>query len=98
MTLKLSDFTKCGDHFTALPRDKCYPIMYGGWMKFFEEKNHDEVMMRIQRAKAFFVHVWNKMQDFGQKSYKLPFTTNAAYLDLAKSFCPKVYKTLVKYF
>jgi hypothetical protein len=90
--------THCGDYFTTLARDKCYPIMYGSWKKMFEEENHDEVLKKIKRSGAYFVHIWNKMQDFGKKTYKLPFTSHAAYIELAKDYCPKVYSTLEKYF
>jgi hypothetical protein len=95
--LVVDNYTKC-DSFTSFPRDKCYPITYGIWTKLFEDRYKDEVLKKIDDAQAHFVHVWNKMQEFGKKIYKLPFTSDAAYINLAKTYCPKTFKTLEKYF
>ncbi|KAG5671231.1 hypothetical protein PVAND_001440 [Polypedilum vanderplanki] len=70
----------------------------GEYLQHFHKKNRDEVLNKIKKSEAIFVHIWNKMQDFGKKTYKLPFTSHAAYIELAKEYCPGVYKTLEKYF
>lgn len=91
-------YTTCGENFTVFPRAKCYPIMYGEWSSFFEQNKKDEVLEKIHDSGAYFVHVWNKMQDFGKKSYKIPFTSEVAYIELAKRFCPRVYTAMEKFF
>ncbi|KAG5680665.1 hypothetical protein PVAND_010159 [Polypedilum vanderplanki] len=96
--LIIENSTKCDEYFTTLPRDKCYPLTYGVWKKMYNEESPDEVLKIIKKSEAIFVHFWNKMQEFDKKIYKLPFTSHAAYIELAKEYCPSVYKTLERYF
>lgn len=89
--------TKCGN-FSTLPTAKCYPIFYGEWKTVFQDEHKDYVLKRLNDTGAYFLHVWNKMQDFDKTTFKLTFESNSAYMHLAKTHCPKVYESLVKYF
>lgn len=95
--LVTNNYTKCGN-FTVFPRQKCYPITYGEWRQIFETKSKFEALNKIQNSGAFFLHIWNKMQDFEKMSYKLMFTSDVAYMHLARTHCPEVYMTLAKLF
>jgi hypothetical protein len=88
---------KCGN-FTILPISKCFPINYGGWRKVFEDNEKDFVLKTLNETGAYFLHVWNKMQDFDKTTFELSFDSDSAYIYLAKKHCPKVYQTVVKYF
>ncbi len=89
--------TKCGN-FSALPTVNCFPILYDDFKKVYEDKYRDEVLNKINSSDAYFLHCWNKMQDFGKKEYKLKFDSGSAYIHLAKTHCPNVYRTLEKHF
>ncbi|KAG5666936.1 hypothetical protein PVAND_014941 [Polypedilum vanderplanki] len=95
--LVVENATQCGN-FTVLPQNKCYPIMYDEWFKVYQEEHTGKMLEKITNSKPYFIHFWNKMGDFENKKFELPFTSQAAYMELAKIHCPKVYKTLVKYF
>lgn len=89
--------THCGN-FTVLPRDKCYPITYGEWKKIYEENFKEETLKKLFSKEAYFLHIWNKMQDFGNKHFQLLFNSDSAYMQLAKVYCPRTYESLVKFF
>lgn len=95
--LSAKNGTQCGN-FTVLPTSKCYPIFYNEWRKIFQDEFRDYVLEKIKDLGGHFLHVWNKMQDFGKTTFKLKFDSDSAYMSLAKLHCPKVYETLVKYF
>lgn len=94
-TFEEKTFSKCAD-FTIFPTDKCYPIKYQEYEKFYEERNFNETMTIIKDS--FFVHIWNKMEEFGPKKYKLKADSKSAYAELARRNCPNVFKTIDKYF
>lgn len=94
-TFEEKNLTTCGD-FIALPTDKCYAITFPEYEKFYEEIYFNETMSRIKDS--YFVHIWNKMQDFGNKNYKLKADSKSAYAELARRNCPNVFKTIDKYF
>lgn len=89
--------TKCGN-FTVLPTSKCYPIMYHEWKKMFQDEHKDYVLQKLNDTKAYFTHVWNKLQEWENAKFQLSFDSKSAYVELAKSHCPRVYQTLEKYF
>ncbi|KAG5666937.1 hypothetical protein PVAND_014942 [Polypedilum vanderplanki] len=89
--------TRCGN-FTVLPQNKCYPIMYGEWSKMYQEEHTEKMLEKVENSKPYFIHFWNKMGDFENRRFELPFTSKSAYMELAKFHCPKVYKTIKKYF
>lgn len=95
--ITVDKLTMCGN-FTVLPRDMCYPITYWEFEKFYEEKSKNFVLQKLNSTGAFFTHIWNKMQDFGNKHFQLIFTSDSAYMNLAKKLCPNTFHTLVKYF
>lgn len=95
--LKTNEYTKC-DEFTILPSGKCYPIGYGGYKKFYEKDGSSYVFKRINDSEAYFVHIWNKMNDHQGQHFKFTFNSSAAYVDLAKKCCPNVLGTTEKYF
>ena len=94
--MKTNEYTKC-DEFTTLPTEKCYPINYGGYKKFFEENGSISVFETINKTEAFFVHIWNKMQRQSPQ-FRLTFNSSAAYIGLAKHLCPNVLQTVENYF
>ncbi|KAG5667424.1 hypothetical protein PVAND_015404 [Polypedilum vanderplanki] len=77
------------DTLTAWANQKCFPIMFGSFSKFYEDNFKDEVMKKFHETGSFFIHIWNKMLAFGNKSYKLYKNSTAAYMEVAKVFCPK---------
>ena len=95
-TLSPTKEAKCGN-FSLLLKSKCFPLAYPEWKMVFEEKDRKRVFERLKSSKAYFLHIWNKMQHFGGMEYKLKFDSESAYMKLAKIHCPKVYKTLEKY-
>lgn len=92
-----TNFTEC-DGFNVLPCHKCYPIEYPQWRRLYEENYAQEVMTKIDEFKSYFVHFWNMMQHFNNSTYKLPFTSKCAYVELARKFCPRVYQQLERSF
>ena len=65
--------------------------------KFYQPDNTGEVI-DIFRA-AYFTHIWNRMQDFGGERFdRIELSSWAPYLQLARTFCPRVYDNLVEYF
>ena len=89
--------TKCGN-FTVFPSTKCYPIGYGGYWLFYDEKSLKEVTEKLNSTGAYFVHIWNKMLSFNNQKFKLIYNSTAPYIELGKKLCPQVMKTLEKYF
>lgn len=89
--------TKC-DEYTILPTKKCYPIEYGEFSLFYKEEGRTKILEKIQKSDAYFVHIWNKMQDFGNQHFNLTFNSSVAYIKLAEKLCPQVLETLEKYF
>ena len=90
-------YTQCGN-FTVLPQGRCFEIFYPEWQKFFEAKNVDEVMGRLEKSKSYFTHLYNKMSFFANKTYQIRHDSEVAYVKLARQYCPKVYETMIKYF
>lgn len=73
-------------HFVVLPIELCYAIKWNKNNMFFEEQYLDDAMNLLNNS--IIAHIWNRLTA-GKKLYK---TTNAAYNQLAKKYCPKVYK------
>lgn len=96
-TLSAARDTKCGN-FTTIPTAKCYPVFYGEWKYIFQDDHKDYVLKKLSDFGAYFLHVWNKMQDFDNTTFKLKFDTGSAYVHLAKLHCPRIYGSLNKYF
>ena len=78
--------------FQVLPTKYCYEIKYHERTKFFEERYLEEVLKRIEDS--IIVHVWNKLS----YSIKLSVNSTAAYIHLAKKYCPKVIEACGEYF
>lgn len=62
----------------------CYEIFYQDWWKFAEEEFANEVMGRVQNS--LVVHFWSSCWD----NRTLDVNSEAAYIQLAREFCPKV--------
>lgn len=78
--------------FQVLPQKYCYAISYPEYAKFFQEGYLNEVMDRIEDS--IIAHVWNKLSE----GTKLSVNSTAAYIHLAKQYCPKVIEACGEYF
>ncbi|KAL7014068.1 hypothetical protein ACKWTF_015723 [Chironomus riparius] len=92
-----NELTIC-DEFTILPVQKCYPLEYDDYYNFYLPEGKMKALEKIKHSNAYFVHIWNKMLDFGNQKFPLTFESDSAYIELAKALCPKVLKTIEKYF
>jgi len=97
VTLEKHNVTKCGD-FTTFPSEKCYPIEYGGYWLFYNEKSYKNVTEILNTTQPYFLHIWNKMLNFTQQEFKLLYNKHSSYVELGKKYCPQVMKTTEKYF
>lgn len=70
--------------FNIMDSSQCYKIPYGEWFKFAEEEHAAETMSRIEES--LVVDVWKGLWHNKQ----LDVSSSAAYIQLAKQFCPKV--------
>jgi lactosylceramide 4-alpha-galactosyltransferase len=74
--------------FNPLERNQSYPISWGDYSLFLEEKYLQNVMDAIKDA--YMVHTWNS-----QISEKpLAVNSKAPYIVLAKQYCPIVMNTI----
>lgn len=49
--------------------------------------------------KSYFAHIWNKMQEFGGERFdRVDLDSWAPYIELARTYCPRVYDSLEEYF
>ncbi|CAO1335167.1 unnamed protein product [Diamesa hyperborea] len=78
--------------FQVLPQKYCYAISYPEYQKFFDGGYLKEVLERIEDS--IIAHVWNKLSE----STKLSVNSSAAYIHLAKQYCPKVIEACGEYF
>jgi lactosylceramide 4-alpha-galactosyltransferase len=88
---KMIDQKDC-DGFHVLPQELCYAIPYFDWEKLVEEKFAEQTMKAVENS--FTVHFWNKFS----KSFKLQKNSTAAYVQLAKCFCPRVMAACGEFF
>jgi lactosylceramide 4-alpha-galactosyltransferase len=78
--------------FLVLPTEACYEVDYPEWKKFFDEADAEEVMRRIENSSA--IHFWNYMS----AGEKLSTKSKAAYIKIAKQYCPRVLKAAGEFF
>lgn len=78
--------------FQVLPQKYCYAISYPEYLKFFDGGYLKEVLEKIEDS--IIAHVWNKLSE----STKLSVNSSAAYIHLAKQYCPKVIEACGEYF
>lgn len=78
--------------FNYFNSSSCYEIKYNEWSKLMEAKYSDEVMQRVNDS--IVVHFWNHVT----KTVQLSVSSPAAYIKLAKQFCPKVIDASVEIF
>lgn len=100
--------------FHILPHEVCYAIDFTEANKLFDEAYLDEVMERTKDSfavhfynsvtgsvtsprKSLFFYLLTIRNYFAGAS-NLPTNSNSAYINLAKSFCPKVLATAGNYF
>jgi hypothetical protein len=75
---------KTCNKFQVLPIETCYSIRWPEHKKFFAEKYLNETMSRLENS--LIAHVWNKHS----ARTPLAIDANVAYIQLAKTYCPKV--------
>lgn len=80
------------DGFHVLPRNYCYPITGVKWEKLFNE-TFSEMAMETSKD-SMVVHFWNNLS----KHYELRINSTAAYVQLAKLHCPKVFAMCDEFF
>lgn len=88
-TNKSSEMIKQGDceGFHVLPNKFCYPITGVFWYRFFKKRFSEKALRAVKESVV--VHFWNNLS----KKTHLKVDSNAAYVVLAKQFCPKVMAT-----
>lgn len=69
-----------------LPIEQCYAIHWKQHNMFFKEEFLDEAMILLNNS--IIAHVWNRLSSKA-KLYK---TSNSAYMQLAKQYCPKTFE------
>lgn len=92
----MNDAGQCGN-ISVLANQECFMIMYKEFHKFYEEQFKNEVFEIITKVRGFFIHIWNKMLAFNDKKYKLDYESKAAYMELAKVYCPNVAETRITF-
>ncbi|KAG5669155.1 hypothetical protein PVAND_017050 [Polypedilum vanderplanki] len=80
------------ENVTLWAQKRCFPIFYSGYWKYYLEKDMKEVLEKILLDGIIFAHLWNHLT-IGQ-NYHLTKKSKAAYIELAKVYCPKVYETM----
>ena len=78
--------------FELLPSSSCYAIEYFNYLKFFEEQYLNEVMSKTKNSLA--IHFWN----FASSWKMLPTQSNAALINIAEQFCPRILSVSGEFF
>ena len=73
-------------NFKVLPVDECYNIGWSELEKFFKPEFLNETLGRI--SGSLITHVWNK----DSARIRLSKYDDAAYIHLAKKYCPKTFE------
>lgn len=84
--------TKRCQGFNVVKKDSCYPILADEWKLLWRDDQAEKVMQQVKDSMV--VHFWNSRS----KKKKIDITSNAAYIQIAREFCPKVLATCVDYF
>lgn len=82
---------KCNG-FRVLPVSSCYKVNYNNYTMLFNETLTNEILESLQSS--IITHIWNKLNE----STRLLVSSSAAYIQLAKRHCPKVFATCHEYF
>lgn len=83
--------SKC-QGFRVLPTNVCYPITYDYRMQMMEPENSAAALKKVENSSI--VHFWNSVTH----NYKLNVNSQAAYVKLAKNYCPRVMEKCTEYF
>lgn len=78
--------------FRVLPSTVCYPISIQDYSKIFDEYHSKNTLNKIKDS--LIVHTWNKLTS----PIRLSVHSNAAYIELAKVNCPKVFHACMNRF
>lgn len=78
--------------FHVMKRNYCYSIPYYWWRMLFSEETVEYTMEQV--VDSIVVHFWNNLS----VGTKLDIKSKAPYVQLARKYCPKVFKTLVDFF
>lgn len=73
--------------FHVMNIESCYPIKWNLWSLLMTENRAVKVMKTV--SSSLVVHFWNKFS----KAKTINISSKAPYMQLAKSFCPKVIMT-----
>jgi len=90
-TYEMAKMENC-QGFHVLPWNYCAPVTWTEWSKLFDEATAEEVMLTSQDS--IVVHFWNNLT----KNRRLSLTSTAAYMQMAKEFCPQSVELCDKYF
>lgn len=78
--------------FTVYPPSAFYPIYFKKWKLYFDAKEKNETMEKIEKALA--IHVWNKLS----RSEPVQVGSEVPYAIVASKYCPKIYNNCGKVF
>ena len=78
---------KC-ENFSILPASECPPTFKGNWLRFFDEKEGWKVLAKIKDA--HFLNTWSDAKNPG----KLKKNSKAAFADIVRHKCPKVFSMI----
>uniref|UniRef100_A0A8D8GDZ4 Lactosylceramide 4-alpha-galactosyltransferase n=1 Tax=Culex pipiens TaxID=7175 RepID=A0A8D8GDZ4_CULPI len=83
---------QCGGQFGVLPPDQFFQVFYPHQSWYFEANRTREVMERMKGK--VLTHLWNKLTN----GIKLKKDANAAYIELARLYCPNALWSVKEYF
>lgn len=75
-----------------LPPKDCYAIGSHEYSKFFDEYQSKETLKKLEDS--LIAHTWNKQTS----PIRLSIHSSAAYIELAKENCPRVFHACKNYF
>lgn len=76
---------KC-ENFSILPASECPPTFKANWLRFFEEKEARKVLAKIKDA--HFLNTWS------ENPGKLSKNSKAAFAEILRQKCPKVFSMI----
>jgi lactosylceramide 4-alpha-galactosyltransferase len=79
-------------NFHVLPINDFYAVNFTEYKKFFEPEYADEVMHQLKYS--VITHLWNAFS----AGISLTIDSKAAYIDIAKIYCPKTVAASKDYF
>lgn len=87
------DVTSKCDDITMWAALKCFPVGASKFTRFYEEDFADDVLKSLANSGSYFVHIYNKQLDFYHKTFDVSPDSKAAYIQVAKVYCPRTFAT-----